>query len=126
MVMRRFKFLLTVCFLGLVLSGIWRVLPLPVASGQGGALTAPTNLVASDGDYNNKIGLTWDTMRGATRYQVFRHTVNDTAAAVGLGTTVEAAFFDKTAVAGQTYFYWVRAENATAASSLSAADTGVR
>lgn len=123
---RRFKFLLMVCFLWLVASSIWRSLPLPTVSGQNTAPAAPTGLAASDGAYNNKIGLTWDTMRGATRYQVFRHTVNDAAAAVSLGTTVEAAFFDKTAVAGQTYFYWVRAENATAASSLSAADMGVR
>ncbi|MFN8000708.1 MAG: hypothetical protein U0X75_06785 [Acidobacteriota bacterium] len=52
---------------------------------------------ASDGSYNNKIGISWDAMRGATRYQVFRHTTNDPSAAVSLGTTAEATFYDNRA-----------------------------
>jgi cytochrome c peroxidase len=100
--------------------------PLTAAEGQNGGLAAPTGVAASDNSYNNKIGISWDVMRGATRYQVYRHTANDAAAAASLGTTVEANFFDATALAGQTYFYWVRAENAQGASSLSAPATGAR
>src|SRR5262249_48322848 len=73
-----------------------------------------------------KVGISWDTMRGATRYQVFRNTTNDAASAISIGTTVEATFFDRTAIAGQTYFYWVCAESASAVSGLSASDTGFR
>nr|MDQ3012496.1 hypothetical protein [Acidobacteriota bacterium] len=94
--------------------------------GQSGGLAAPTGVAASDGSYNNKVGVSWDAMRGATRYQVFRHTANDPAAAASLGTTVEAVFYDATAAAGQNYFYWVRAENAQGPSSLSAPDAGTR
>src|SRR5215213_4752128 len=117
MAMRRFKFLLSVCFLLPALAGVFSLFPLPVVNGQSG-LIAPTGVGASDGSYNNKIGIWWDTMRGATRYQVFRNTSNDAAAAVSIGTTVEATFFDTTAVAGQNYFYWVRSENTNAASVL--------
>lgn len=124
--MRRFKFLLSVCFLLPALAGVFSLLPLPAVSGQSGGLVAPTGVAASDGFYNSKIGISWDTMRGATRYQVFRNTLNDAASAVSIGTTVEAVFFDTTAVTGQNYFYWVRAENTNAASNLSAVDTGFR
>ncbi|MDQ3011521.1 MAG: c-type cytochrome [Acidobacteriota bacterium] len=124
--MRRLKFLLSLCFLFPGLAGFFHLLPLPVVSGQSGALVAPTAIAASDGTYNNKIGISWDTMRSAARYQVFRNTSNDAASAVSIGTTVEAIFFDLTAVAGQNYFYWVRAENTNAASSLSRSDQGLR
>ncbi|MEP7339250.1 MAG: cytochrome c peroxidase [Acidobacteriota bacterium] len=124
--MRRFKVLLSLCFLLAALASVFRLFPLPVVSGQGGGLVAPTGVAASDGAYNNKIGIRWDAMRNATRYQVYRNTSNDAASAASIGTTVEAVFFDKTAVAGQNYFYWVRAENANAASGLSASDTGLR
>jgi cytochrome c peroxidase len=126
MVMRRIKFLLSLCFLLPALAGVFRLFPVSVVSGQSGGLVAPTGVAASDGAYNKKIGIWWDAMRNATRYQIFRNTSNDAASALSIGTTVEATFFDTTAVAGQNYFYWVRAENATAASSLSASDTGSR
>ncbi len=102
-------------------AGLW-----PAVTGQSGGLVAPTGVSASDGSYNNKVGINWDTMRNATQYQVFRNTTNDAASAVSIGTTVEATFFDSTAVQGQSYFYWVRSESANAASSLSAADSGFR
>lgn len=124
--MRRFKFLLTLCFFGPLLAGVFDLAPLSAVRGQGGAPPVPTGVVATDGAYNNKIGISWNTMRGATRYQVYRHTANDATAATSLGTTAEAVYFDKTAAAGQPYFYWVRAENESGASALSAADTGTR
>jgi cytochrome c peroxidase len=70
--------------------------------------------------------LTWDAARGATLYRVFRNTTNDATTAVVLGTTAEGAFFDATAVVGQTYFFWVRGENGTVVSGLSQPDQGTR
>ncbi len=122
--MRQFKVLLCVLFLFAVVTAALRLAP--AVRGQSGIPVAPTGVAASDGAYNNKIGISWDTMRNATRYQVYRNTANDAAAAVSLGTTVEATLFDTTATPGQSYFYWVRAENANGASALSAADTGTR
>ena len=95
------------------------------ARGQG-ALLAPTNVVATDNAYANKVLITWDTIRGATLYRIFRNTSNDSASAIVVGTTVEGSFFDTTGAAGQTFFYWVRAENASVVSGLSEPDQGTR
>src|SRR6266850_1388204 len=95
-------------------------------TGQGSTLSAPTNVTASDNSYSIKVGVSWDTVRGATLYRIFRNAVNDTASAVVVGTTVEGTFFDPSGTAGQTFFYWVRAENGNVVSSLSAPDQGTR
>jgi cytochrome c peroxidase len=95
-------------------------------SGQTGTLAAPTGVLATDNLYNNKIGVYWDVIRNATAYRIFRNTVNDTSTATDLGTTAAPFFFNTTAVPGTTYFFWVRAENATTISPLSAIDTGSR
>lgn len=124
--MRRFKILLTFSLLFSLWFGFGQDWPFSSVRGQSGAPAAPTNVTASDSAYNNKIGIAWDTVRGATRYQVLRNTTNDVVSAQSLATTAEAVFFDKTAAVGQTYFYWVRAENAAGASALSAGDAGTR
>jgi cytochrome c peroxidase len=97
----------------------------PVVSGQTG-LTAPTGVSASDGSYSTKIGIRWDTIRNATSYRIFRNTTNNSATATEIGTTPANSFFDAGAAQGQTFFYWVRAENAATTSSLSQSDQGQR
>ncbi len=122
--MRLVKLLLLLVSLSVV---IGQLLPSSAVSGQsGGQLSAPTGVTASDGAYSNKVGISWDVIRNATAYQVFRNTSNDAASALSLGTTAAASFFDASAGAGQSYYYWVRAENGSAASSLSAPDQGSR
>src|SRR6185503_9756850 len=103
-----------------------RLSPGFLVSGQGGSLSAPTNVIASDNAYSTKVGITWDAVRGATSYKIFRNTTNDPATAASLGTTAEPSFFDANAVAGQTSFYWVRAENGSILSPFSQADQGTR
>ncbi|MDX6613340.1 MAG: hypothetical protein QOD75_2526 [Blastocatellia bacterium] len=103
-----------------------RVFPGFVAMGQGTELSAPTGLIASDNAYSTKVGLNWNTVRGANLYRIFRNTAGDSASAANLGTTVEGAFFDTTGIPGQSYFYWVRAENGNVVSNLSQPDPGVR
>jgi cytochrome c peroxidase len=97
----------------------------PVASGQS-APSAPTGFSATFNIHNNKVALYWDTIRGATAYRVFRNTVNDPQTAADIGVTPAPFFFDRTAVQGQTYFYWVRAENGSSVSELSETATGRR
>jgi cytochrome c peroxidase len=124
--MKRIKLFVIFLFLAPMLMFYNKFLP-PIVSGQAGnALSAPTGFIASDGSYSTKVGLTWDTIRGATSYRIFRNTTNDGAGATSIGTTVQNAFFDTTAAAGQTFFYWVRAENGSIVSNLSQADTGLR
>ena len=97
-----------------------------VATGQGTTLAAPTDVIASDNAYSTKVEISWDAIRGATLYRIFRNPANDSASAISLGTTAEGTFFDSTGAAGQNYFYWVRAENGNVLSSLSAPDQGTR
>ena len=90
------------------------------------SLIAPTGFSATSNLYNNKVGLYWDAMRGATNYRIFRNTTNNSGTAADLGVTSAAFFFDTTATAGQTFFYWLRAENGTAQSGLTQAAQGIR
>src|SRR5215207_8127167 len=91
-----------------------------------GTLSAPTGLAATDGIYSVKVGLRWDTMRGATLYRIFRNTIDNSATAVEIGATPANTFFDAAAPQGQTFFYWVRAENAATSSGFSESDQGTR
>ena len=96
-------------------------------AGSGGtAPDAPTGVTASDDEYGTKVGINWDTMRDATLYRIFRNTTDTTAGAADIGTTQANFFFDTTAVGGQAYFYWVRAENGGLQSPMSASDAGSR
>lgn len=125
--MHRIKLLVTFLFLAAGLFFYGKFIPSALVNGQTGAvLTAPTGVTASDGSYSTKVGINWDAVRGATSYRIFRNTINDTASATSVGTTAQAAFFDPTAVAEQTFFYWVAAENGATTSALSAPDTGFR
>ena len=73
--------------------------------GEGASLAAPTNLTASDDAYNNKVGLYWDTIKGATLYRVFRNAVNSPGTATDVGTTASNSFFDVSAPAAQIFLY---------------------
>jgi cytochrome c peroxidase len=96
------------------------------SQGQSSSLSAPTNVAASDNVYVTKIQISWDTMRGASLYRIFRNATNNSATAIDIGTTAQGSFFDTTTPAGQTFFYWVRAENGAVLSPLSAPDQGTR
>jgi uncharacterized protein (TIGR03437 family) len=122
----KLKRILLLGFLATLLTGAGEWLPRYTTHGQSAAPAAPTGVTASDNTYNNKVGISWDTMRNATMYRVYRNTTNDPATAVSLGTTAAALFFDMTAVAGQTYVYWVRSENVSTFSALSTPDQGTR
>ncbi len=93
---------------------------------NGEELSAPTSFGASDGAYATKVGLTWDVIRSATVYEIFRNKLNDPPSASQVGTTASLIFFDTTAVTEQSYFYWVRARNGSLVSDFSIPDQGFR
>ena len=95
-------------------------------AGQTGIPAPPTGLEASDGVYANKTGLSWDHVRDAVLYEVLRSPTSNPAQAVTVDTTASIIFYDRTAVAGQTYTYWVRAVGENGSSGLSAPDQGLR
>ncbi len=125
--MQRVKFVILAFF---VVFGLFGYLAVPrfssIAKSGGGSLAAPTGVIASDGDYSNKVGLHWDTIRDATTYRIYRNTANDTSTALDVGTTQANYFFDVPPVAGQAYYYWIRAENATTTSDLGTPDQGTK
>lgn len=97
----------------------------PTVSGQAG-LSAPTGVQATNNRYNNKVGVYWDAIRGATSYRVFRNTTNDPNTATSIAVISQNFFFDTGAPAGQQLFYWVRAENAGGNSPISTVAAGFR
>ncbi len=112
----------------ILLIGAFAIFRTTPVAGQGGgpSLTAPTGLSATDNRYNNRVGLHWAPVRGATTYRVFRNAANDPATAEDIGSTAQNIFFDNGAPAGQAFFYWIRAENASSQSALSVPDQGTR
>src|SRR5262245_3731181 len=124
--MRWLKLIVLVLFLVPAVALVDRFIPSFHSRGQGGSLTPPTSVSASDGSYYNKVGLTWDAIRNATTYRIFRNTVNNSGTATDIGTTVANSFFDTTGTPNQNYYYWVRAENGATLSPMSASDQGLR
>ena len=123
--MRKLK--ISVCVAFALIFGTLALLKSDSVTGQtGGTLSAPTGITATDNLYNNKVGIYWDTIRGATNYRVFRNTTNIAATAIDVGTTAANSFFDFSAAPNQQFFYWVRAENGSSQSAFSSSDQGVR
>jgi fibronectin type 3 domain-containing protein len=88
--------------------------------------TPPTGLAAGDGVSTDFVPVTWNAVSGATSYEVWRHTSANSAAATKLTQVTGASYDDASAVAGVTYYYWVKAVNAAGASAFSSPDSGYR
>jgi uncharacterized protein (TIGR03437 family) len=85
--------------------------------------TAPTGFEASDATTPFEIGLSWEHVRGAELYRVFRGTSNDLSSATSIGITESITFKDSTGP-GERYFYWVRAEGSSGTSSPAGPEQG--
>ena len=90
----------------------------------GGRPAVPSNVSASDGTSINKITVKWGAADGATNYHIYRYMFCDQFEARRIGTSSSTSFDDVTAEANNTYYYWVKAENAAGASCFSKPDTG--
>ena len=93
---------------------------------QPAGLPRPTGLEASDRDYSTKVGMSWEHVRGAKLYRIFRSTDADSATATPIGSTASIIFYDEQAAVEQQYFYWVRAEDGDLISELSEPAQGSR
>jgi peptidoglycan/xylan/chitin deacetylase (PgdA/CDA1 family) len=88
---------------------------------------APTGVSASDGTFTDRIRVTWSATAGATAYEVWRNTTSSSGGAARIGTDIVATTFDDaSAKPATTYWYWVKAKNASGTSALSTADSGRR
>lgn len=93
-----------------------------------GGLQLPTGLTASNGTYSDGVHLSWAALPGATAYEVFRYTSNDSTKATQANPSdLTGTTFDDTATTpGMTYYYWVEAKNASSTSAFSSPVTGYR
>ncbi|MBN2083291.1 fibronectin type III domain-containing protein [bacterium] len=84
---------------------------------------APTDVAASDGDFNDRIRLTWTPSAGATGYEIYR---DDTGAGVYKTVGDVATWDDLFFVPDYTvHTYWLKAVNDDGSSpTFSASDTG--
>lgn len=91
-----------------------------------GALAAPSSVNATDGTDATKVTVTWQTVAGATKYDVYRSVSNDTGTAgapIAVGQT-GTSYVDTPPVVNKQYFYWVKAASDTAVSAFSQSDSG--
>ena len=108
----------------------------PFSNGDSGykqaALQVPgqsTNLSASDGAYTDKVRLAWTapTTGGApTGYRIYRYTSNSSGSATEISTSTATSYDDTSAVAGTTYWYWVKPYNAAGSGPFSNGDSGYK
>src|SRR5690242_19432914 len=69
----------------------------------------PHDVSATDGDFPDRVTVTWSDDPNAAGYRVYRSLVDDPDTADLLGSTGAgvATFDDPSGVEDQTYFYWV-------------------
>ena len=91
-----------------------------------GTLTAPVNVLASDGTFTDHVIVNWDPVDGATFYEVWRGPAADNSAAALLATVTSptVTYSDASVTVDQKYFYFVKAKTATDSSGFSAGDSG--
>ncbi|NUO01664.1 MAG: T9SS type A sorting domain-containing protein [Saprospiraceae bacterium] len=82
-------------------------------------VTTPTAVNASDGIYSDRVSITYSGTSG-NYFRVYRNTANNTSTATALGSwQTSTTYDDYTAVAGTTYFYWVRAASNNSGGNIS-------
>ena len=100
--------------------------PTPTPTPPTSPPAAPTGVSASDGTWSDRVRIFWNASAGATSYHGYRNTTNDSNTATDLGYVTGTGADDMSAVAGTTYYYWVKAFNALGGSPFSSPDTGYR
>ena len=91
------------------------------------AVTAPTNLKATDGVSYDSVRVTWSAATGAESYEVCRLATNDYCVAETNVFTVTGTIFDDTnAIPGVVYSYWARTISPLSTSDYAGPDTGFR
>jgi fibronectin type 3 domain-containing protein len=77
----------------------------------GKTLSPPTGALSSIDD-EDAITVTWAAVAGATKYDVWRHTTENFAAATKVGSNVVGTSFDDTTATANTFYvYWIVAKN---------------
>jgi fibronectin type 3 domain-containing protein len=83
-------------------------------------------VAASDGASLSKVVATWNTVIGATSYEVYRGATSDSGSMDVIATPAGTAFDDTTALPGITYYYRVKACSGANCSAFSTYNAGWR
>lgn len=86
--------------------------------------SAPSGVSASDGQYADRVIVSWNGLSGATVYEVWRNTVGTSSTASKLGETGSTSYSDTTGSAGVTYYYWIKTRGTSGTSGFSSSDSG--
>jgi hypothetical protein len=71
--------------------------------------SAPAGLDATDGDFCDRIALSWSSVGGASWYEVWRSQGTDFGQAGLIGTSPTTSYNDSPVILGTHYYYWVTA-----------------
>jgi hypothetical protein len=75
-------------------------------------ITPPLDVATSDGLYSRKTVTSWSASTGAVSYEVWRCSSNDLSSAQRIASNLTTvSYTDMDVSAGQTNYYWIRAEN---------------
>lgn len=92
-----------------------------------GRTICPFIVQASKGIYPDKVRVNWSSSEGATSYEVWRHTSNNSSLAAQIASSINTnSFNDTSAAIGTTYYYWIKAQNSNGTSRLTSSDSGYR
>jgi hypothetical protein len=87
-------------------------------------LVAPTEVLASDGLYIDRIRITWEAVFGADAYNIYRAADQSGDKLLIGNVTAGNVYDDLSAEASTTYYYFVTAANSFGESGYSIADSG--
>jgi subtilisin family serine protease len=85
----------------------------------------PSGVSASDGEFNNKVQVSWYGVGGATKYKIFRNPTNSLVNAELLAEPTTLFYNDFSALNDTSYYYWVQACNLEVCSDHSVSDVGI-
>jgi subtilisin family serine protease len=87
-------------------------------------IPSPEGVSASDGEFTDKVQISWYEVGGATKYKIFRHTSDSFMNAELLAEQTTILYDDFTASNNTNYYYWVQACNGDECSDYSISDIG--
>ncbi len=87
-------------------------------------LAAPPGVSASDGDFTNRIHISWNAVGGAINYEIWRSATTNRNDAVLWTNAVQTSFNDYSLSQGLAFTYWIKARGPYDISPFSQGDSG--